>query len=201
MPELVITTGNATFIDSAAPATPQFAPNSFSVGSSLAATRYGLLRFDLSGLPGGAVVTAATLTLWQSANANFGDVQTFYPLLPAWVAAEATWNEFAAGQPWTGGSVENDVLLEPTAEIDPQTVVLIGGVALNSDVIALVQAATGGVLNLILVRNGDPHDADFVTYYSFGHATKKPKLTVTYAIPANGRPVRAGLNLGLQMGV
>lgn len=65
-----------------------------------------LMRFDVTGLPAGAI-SQATLRV-SVFNASSATVRA-YPLLRAWVEAEATWNRASAGVPWqtpgaSGGS-------------------------------------------------------------------------------------------------
>lgn len=60
----------------------------------------GLLRFDLSSLPPGTPVTAATLHVTTNIDSLESGAMQFYPVLEAWQEASATWNDRATGVAW-----------------------------------------------------------------------------------------------------
>ncbi|MBM4460683.1 MAG: DNRLRE domain-containing protein, partial [Chloroflexi bacterium] len=62
---------------------------------------YGLLRFDLSGIPTGAAVTSAVLELYQydASNAN-GITLSAHRVRRPWEAASTTWDRAVLGVPW-----------------------------------------------------------------------------------------------------
>jgi hypothetical protein len=69
------------------------------VAADAAPETIGLLRFDLSGLPPGQVISA-TLTLHVNDPLESGDFKLF-PLLESWSEDTATYNQRKSGTPWT----------------------------------------------------------------------------------------------------
>ena len=60
----------------------------------------GLVRFDISTMPGGLTITDAKLRLFvESADTGPFDVDV-YKMLATWVEAEVTWNSASTGVPW-----------------------------------------------------------------------------------------------------
>ncbi|MGZ4987875.1 MAG: DNRLRE domain-containing protein [Limisphaerales bacterium] len=113
----------------------------FNAGSNMQGTRNrGLLRFDLSQIPPGSLITSATLTLWVvgvPTDGPAGSIFDLHRMLKPWgegselaivgagrgspaTTNEATWNDrFAyANAPWTapGGKPDADYLSGSTAE-------------------------------------------------------------------------------------
>jgi len=71
----------------------------------LSGASYGsnvLIRFDVSGIPEGSVVTSAKLSLfceWMPKEPRELDV---HAILTPWIASEATWHEASKGRKWKG---------------------------------------------------------------------------------------------------
>lgn len=66
-----------------------------------------ILKFDLSSIPAGSTVTAATLYLWTWASGSNTVPQnvSIYALKRPWEVMQATWDQTATGEPWaTGGA-------------------------------------------------------------------------------------------------
>lgn len=59
-----------------------------------------ILRFDLTAIPTTALVTAATLVIYDDGDA--GEAVSIYQLLESWDEATVTSNQRATGMPWTG---------------------------------------------------------------------------------------------------
>lgn len=99
----------------------------------------GLLRFSLSTLPAGAIVTAAALVVVQQASsrAQGGIIDVFAPTRD-WVLLQASWNEYATDEDWTtpGGdwTTAGATTLQPLDEPEEN-------VEIQSNVTAIVQAA------------------------------------------------------------
>ena len=53
----------------------------------------GLLRFDVNGIPSGAVVTSATLTVTVTASSSSGDIHALHRMTAPWVESTATWSQ------------------------------------------------------------------------------------------------------------
>jgi len=80
---------------------------SFHVGedASNVETVRGLIQFDLTGIPANAVVLDATLTLTvTSRSGSSARTICVYRLTQDWVEDQATWNVYATGNNWPGGS-------------------------------------------------------------------------------------------------
>jgi hypothetical protein len=65
-------------------------------------SRRALILFDVSGIPSGATVSAATLRLQVSLNATTtSHNELVYRLRRAWSETQATWNVYTTGNSWT----------------------------------------------------------------------------------------------------
>lgn len=150
--------------------------------------RRALLKFDVSSIPAGAIIGAATLTLfgdYSAVGADY-DPRTFYcyRCTRAWVEGQATWIIYSTGNDWataglgagtdyvtTGGDTTSQTLLDPRLEFD--------GLA------ALVQDALdnrSGILNVVIIG---PEVAGVRFYADMGdsdtgNADERPMLVVGY---------------------
>jgi len=61
----------------------------------------GLLRFDLSAIPAGAVITAADLDVVTTTDSLESGMLEAYAVLEAWSEADATWDDRTAGTAWS----------------------------------------------------------------------------------------------------
>jgi len=149
--------------------------------------QHGVLQFDFSALPDGAVISAATLNLYDRYGNAVGRTYWAYELTrPDWVELEATWNSYKSGSPWTtpGGDYITD---NGASQIVPSTPNW-----MNWDVLALLQhfqSAHGKVANF-LVRDETEDYSYFVTYFwprEWTDPTLCPKLAITYtSTPPSG---------------
>jgi hypothetical protein len=146
----------------------------------------GLLQWDLSELPPGAIVRSATISLYV-VNETQSPGYTFFEAKRPWVESEATWKLAASGQPWklSGARSPMDRGNEPLG-----TALLRGkgdgAILLNTAGEALLQSwirnpASNHGLILASETNND----------GFGFATRKsskperrPRLTITYTLAA-----------------
>jgi len=64
--------------------------------------RHGLVKFDLSAVPVGAIINSATLRLtWFSYDGNpFGKTLIAYRVTQDWIESQVTWNNAKTGSPW-----------------------------------------------------------------------------------------------------
>lgn len=146
----------------------------------------GLLQWDLSELPTGAIVRNATISLYV-VNETQSPGYTFFEAKRAWVESEATWKLAASGQPWklAGARSPTDRGSEPLGT----AILRVKGdatVLINSAGEALIQSwirnpASNHGLMLASETNSD----------GFGFATRKspkperrPRLTITYTLAA-----------------
>jgi len=167
-----------------------------------AAVRFrGLLKFDLSGIPVGAIVGSATLTLTPYAGSIAGSYLRAWRILPAnsaWTEFGATWNyALASATRWAGdaggdggadagctisGTDFSATLMAEVAILDNSTPLALS--LLLSEFNSMVAANHGFVL-----RQYHPTNADRDIYLaSSDHATAalRPRLVVEYTLPAAG---------------
>lgn len=166
-----------------------------------------LLAFDLSGIPAGATITSATLSLWEYlANSDNGGPASWAVelrrVLMDWVEAEATYNKYStAGGNWATAGCSNatdrvaaacaTVTLDGTAANDFITWSGAGLVALMqswTDGTApnygvLLSAPTAELLGTLQRARNGFYSSDWTT------AAQRPKWTIEYTggdtVPVN----------------
>ena len=101
------------YIESGAPTTNYGTAGVVGVGESSSGTNVvrTLIKFDLSGIPAGATINSAVLSLYATADFS-STARTFrvYRQKRVWVEGEATWNIYSSGNNWqtAGGFGAND---------------------------------------------------------------------------------------------
>lgn len=135
----------------------------------------GLLRFDLSYIPAGAVITSATLYL-NSIDGNNGHVNSVYRVTTGWDEETATWIF-----PWNvpGGDFAEQALIT-TFEIGPS------GCAIPVDLTGVVSGWVNGSFENqgILIRASGPRSvAHYVSKEDSANPGLRPQLVVVYEIP------------------
>ena len=141
-----------------------------------------LVRFDLSSIPAGAVISSATLNLYNhshQADINGGTVSV-QQLSKPWVENQATWNVSSAGVNWAtpGMQAGADYLTDLETIITIDTAV---NVWRNFDVTAMVRRWVSGAVvnNGFVIRSGTsgvkPH---FYSSDYLSDPTLRPKLVV-----------------------
>lgn len=137
----------------------------------------GLIRFDLSSIPGGATIVSAKLKLWTSGVGGGGGDISVHGCTRAWVENQVTWNIWKTANNWTAGGGDF------AAAVDTQTV----NATLTLyefDVTSIVEnqilgVYTGGILLKFATENTGSRSASF--YQTETSATQyKPTLEVTY---------------------
>lgn len=155
---------------------------------------HALLRFDgLSNIPSNAVVSSATLYIYQ--NAQFDNTHSIdlRRMLQAWTEAGATWNTYNGTNSWNtagalGAATDRVAAVESTTSI---------GTALQYyglDCTSLVQDIVDGTIvsdeGFHLERNGTGNDGKFKTFTaSNGTDGQRPELVVVYTTPPAGPTV------------
>ena len=150
-----------------------------------------LLAFDLAGIPAGANVSDATMSLWIRTGMSFATSVNVHRVTRAWKegtgATEvcsgdgATWYDSEPNVKWTNPGGD----FEATAATSRATTTRVDGWD-DYNVTSLVQTWVNGTANLgLLLKLADETLADghFFTYYAddFTEApTLRPKLSVTY---------------------
>jgi hypothetical protein len=149
------------------------------VGFDLTGERYGI-----SGIPEGATILSASLTMLCSTAAASSAAGTVYQLEPS-VAVDPdvqTWNTQETGVPWlsAGGDYDRN---ESVAFALP----IVTGLFEIDGLETLVQAAldeNGGDLALLLRLNSESGSANFAAFrrcnHTFGSPDPRPTLTVEY---------------------
>ncbi len=177
--------------------------------------RHGLLRFDLSGLPSGSVVTSAVLTLKAVKIPGFGAVDSSFDLLrvnAAWAegtnsasnnggpasTGESSWNARIQGTAnWTTPGAMADTTGTPSATV-----------AVNSTVNAVYAWGGSGVLADVqfwlansaqnfgwLLKSQDEVNDRTVRGFGSRESVDKPTLTIGYTpATSSNNPPMAGIN-------
>jgi hypothetical protein len=142
---------------------------------------YALARFDLSGVPAGTKVTAATLRL-NVTNATTG-VYNVYALKRYWSETQATWNAAQTGTSWgtAGAKATTDRESTLLGTASPSAV---GGydLRLNAAGVAKVQSwidSPAGNRGLILASTGTTNGFDFSSRQA-ANAALRPTLRLAY---------------------
>lgn len=137
-----------------------------------------LMYFDVSAIPAGATVTAASLTLHTTPTGG-GDPVQVYPILEGW-SSSATWFERSGGQLWAS----------PGAEPPSRGTTAIGtfpGTSNDTDYTAALDPATvqgwleGPNLGVAIAMAGN--NATLVRSSNSSITTERPLLSVTYTPP------------------
>lgn len=131
---------------------------------------YTLIRYDLSDIPSGAVITSAVLGITENNAALLGTVNA-HQILGGWDASTATWADFTAGWSSTVLSSDASVVASPSSEA-----------VLSFDITALTESWVNGSIanNGVLLEQGTG-----CTYYD---NTIGPSLEVCYVDSCDPSP-------------
>ena len=144
---------------------------------------YALLKWDITTIPNGSVVTAADIVI--SVTGSSGGPYELYELRRDWVELEATWNDAATGNPWelSGARGPTDRAPAVLGTILDASSGSSYSIPLNADGLALIEswiddpASNHG----IIVANPDTSDGLDFDAREAGTATNRPRLNVTYS--------------------
>lgn len=167
-----------------------------------------LLQFDLSGIPAGAEILSATLSLVMTTDSS-DQTRTIEVrrIKRPWVEAEVNWIRAQVGTNWqtAGATGSNDS--ESTA---------IGSLSLSSfplpnqfrewslDTTAIKEMIAGGSFGnqgFLLIMSVEENDFYNFVLSSHSIASARPKLSVVYLLPGGGRGVGRGVYRGVLRGV
>jgi hypothetical protein len=167
------------------------------IGSGIDSTHRGLIKFDFSPIPSAAIVSAATLEIYMTAEDSIY-VRTIgvYRIIRAWVETQTTWNIASTGINWgSPGGANTTTDINPTA-IGSKDMTTTEAVGFKS--FGLTVATVQGWINGTILNYGmhlkNTTEADESASWSFASSNNadtsiRPKLTVTYLVPAGGSQV------------
>jgi hypothetical protein len=173
--------GEDTFLMSGGQASSNYGSSAILQVTESTQQKHTLIRFDLSGMPPGAVLSAALLELNLQSVATVGTYATYvHQVTTDWVESQANWNTPAGGPPWTTPGGDYDPTPVASADVDNT---LPGPV--TWDITPLVAGwIDGSVPNYGLLLTGTS-PVNNVTFTSSDSPTtaNRPKLTLTYSCP------------------
>jgi hypothetical protein len=141
-----------------------------------------LLRWDLSSIPAGSTVTAASITL-NVTNASTGSYSV-YQVLEPWLEPEATWEVYANALPWGApgamGSQDRGTVVLGTIAASKTG---LRTFSLDSAGIAVVQSWINSpqTNHGVIIADGNIRDGADFSSNETTIAENRPKLTVQYA--------------------
>jgi len=174
-----------TYIDAGKPDAINGAQNTFEVRPDNGADRRGLVRFDLSSIPGNAIITSANLYLYERSNKT-GQITYIYRVQTGWSETSATWNT-----PWLtpGGDFDNTVAYNNFIPDQKNCLA-------SLDITNLVQAWVNGTYanyGVLLYSTGPNHIISY-TSKEDNNVQEHPRLGVSYTLPAMAMRLQAPRN-------
>jgi hypothetical protein len=169
------------------PDTNYGASNPMRIGVASTTQYYrGLWKFDVSSIPSGSVVSAASLTLNCSAatdNSKHSYLK-IYRQLKAWVEAEVTWNIYSTGNNWTSAGGFNASDCEQT-EIGSADVTIAASYTIALTASKIQEWISGTLTNNGLFGKEQEDNGNTNSYKRYdssenGTAGNRPLLSVTY---------------------
>jgi Disaggregatase related repeat len=166
-----------------------------------------LIAFDVSGVPAGATVNSATLSLWEFAAGVAGGgpaswAANVHRVLVNWVEAQATWNILSTGNNWgtAGCSNATDRSATPSAILTLDGAAAAGfvswsGAGLVADVQAWVDGTATNYGWLLTAPGAEFLGTTPLAYNQFylsdytTDAAKRPKLVIAYTEAGGGGTV------------
>jgi hypothetical protein len=156
-----------------------------------------LLKFDISGIPAGATITSAILSLWlyENTSASNARIARVYRLKLAFNESQSTWNSRSTGNSWNSAGAFGVADCEQT-DIGSLSIAAAEGLGEKqwSLTPAKVQEWFVGTFtnNGILVKM-DTENTDLHAFRSSDYATagERPKLVIAYTLPggAHGQAI------------
>ena len=142
-----------------------------------------LLRFDLSALPTGSTLSAASLTLTVSGTFGGnpgGESMNVHRLTQSWTEGGVTWNRYDGTNTWASAGGDYDATVRATSTANPG----VGG-SIAWDVTGLAQewaSNTHPNHGLIVINSGSTNGLHFASKES-GNVAYRPYLTTTIITP------------------
>jgi hypothetical protein len=147
-----------------------------------ATPRSGLYKWDVSGVPTAAIVSAVTLSLYvttYSASATINLYRTYRN----WVEAQATWNIFSTGNNWGTAGCENTTSDRTATSSGNATASGTGWLAFT---ISLTEFASLRASNYGWLAKMTSGTQVKVASFDYGTSGNRPKLEITYEMPGGG---------------
>ncbi len=171
-----------------------------------------LVKFDLSAIPPGSLVTSASLRLFEHAAGGVGSrTLSLRRVQAAWDEAGATWNERLAGTAWSQPGCGADDADRSAAEAG--SVVLDGSPANNfvtlgsgAGLVAVIQGWLDGLYpnhGILLLSSGCNNAGTMYNSFrdrTYTSTSQRPRLDITYNSPDPGKATRTGLAVSLGLG-
>lgn len=173
------------------------------VGNSGANLQRSLIQFDFSSIPASAIVSSAVLSIYALADfASSASTYSVYRLKRVWVegtrngvvdspATGVTWNRYDTTNNWQTAGANGSDDRETTAigtRAFTATETLNQFKDFTLDNTAVQQMIAGTFTNNGFLLRSDEAAADLYTFASSDNATSanRPKLVITYTVPAGG---------------
>jgi hypothetical protein len=157
-----------------------------------------LFDWDISAIPTNGTVDSATIQL----NATSASKKSFplYVMNRTWDEFGATWNQASSGNPWSVAGASGAVDHGSTAigQITPTKTGLVQ-IVLNQTGIAALQAWVNNPSSNfgVILQNYASSDGFSLSTSEASTVSQRPKLTITYHVPANLTPAQiAALTVG-----
>jgi len=152
----------------------------------------GLIKFDVTSIPGYATIESATLSLYVDSQTNANSLPvTMHKVRRVWVDMQATWLNASTSAAW-GMPGANDTSSDIVATATTSATLTDINYWQDFDVTALVRewAQTPGGNNGVLLRAGSAGNVEYRLRSSDYNtpADFRPKLTVNYRLPAGATP-------------
>ena len=160
----------------------------FIVDGSSSGTELGLMRFDLSAIPGGATVTSAQLSFYTEPGGGSGTPVELYEVLEAWdegtgyaTPGACNWTARISSQSWaTPGVGSGSRGTTSRGSVTPSSGDSEFTTAVNTSVVQSWVGAPSSNHGLALVMASGP---SVVITSAQGPPSKRPLFTVTYQLP------------------
>jgi|WetSurMetagenome_2_1015567.scaffolds.fasta_scaffold15273_9 hypothetical protein len=187
------TATNDTFIDDGAPTSNYGTFVYWLVGhyTTDSRKRRSLIKFDISSIPAGAVISGGTLAVtFQADNAGVGGTICAYRQLKNWVSGTATWNKYDASNNWTtaGGFDAADCEQSESGSATftaSETLNTVKNIPISTSKIS--EWVSSGTANYGFLLKTTVENNNLYQYHSTEATTAgyRPTLTITYTEPSS----------------
>ncbi len=161
-------------MDASKPGTNFGSDNKIQVRPDKGADRRGLIKFDLSDIPSGAIITGARLYLYEKSD-KIGQVTYLYRITQNWSEGTTTWLS-----PWSTAGGDFDSSTAYALFIPDQK-----NCSISLDVTALVQLWVSNTYpnyGMLLYSTGPNHIIEYASKEETNNPEWAPRLEVTYVV-------------------